>query len=738
MTGTTSEPGFAPISPNPYIVGNPIRGRAMFFGREAEFELVRKRFQHSPTGGLLVFCGERRSGKTSILFQILDGRLGPDFVPVLVDMQSMAIDSEADFLAKLTEEVKGSLGEAGRSLALPDFEPGANRAAVFQSFIQSVLEVHPTKKLILLFDEYELFEKKIDAGVLGEDILHILSSLMEGHSVFLIFTGSQHLEARRRDYWRILGKSLYRTISYLQRDDALRLIRQPVEGQARYEDDAVEKIYRLTAGQPFYTQAVCQSLVDLLNERRTPLATTALLDEVVTGMVENPLPQMIFLWDTLERDEKLVLALLAEALPDGTDGTPVTSLSRMIRQRQYPLDLAPARLATVLEKLFRSEFLSKDDRAHPPAYAFRMDLWRLWIRRMHSVWQVVREEGLSLRGTGMIRSKRLRIALALAALVVVAVGATLVVPGIIGRTPGRGTRDVPSAAAVTARLDLAVVPAEAAVFEGDQQVGTGTFHDRVATDLVHRYRIAAPGYADTTLVIQLRAGSDEARAVRLRPLLGGLRVETTPPGALVSIDGRPRGRSPVTVQGLAVPGTRTVEASLPGRGQARQEVTLQPGQMRTLALTLQPGLANLMVTSEPLGAQILVDGTPRGTTPFSLAALPAGRHRFEARRTDFAPGDTTLEIASGSGQIHLTLKPEAPGVLVIQGDRPAQIYVDDALVVENVQNSGPRRLRPGSHQIRVVLVSGEVVEQSLAVKSGERVVFDYSKNSIERRPDGAK
>jgi hypothetical protein len=68
-------PEFVPIHPNPYIVGNPVRGRAMFFGREAEFELVQRRFQNAEHGALLVFCGERRSGKTSILFQILERRL---------------------------------------------------------------------------------------------------------------------------------------------------------------------------------------------------------------------------------------------------------------------------------------------------------------------------------------------------------------------------------------------------------------------------------------------------------------------------------------------------------------------------------------------------------------------------------------------------------------------------------------------------------------------------------------
>ena len=109
MSPVTEEPDFAPISPNPYIVGNPVRIKSMFFGREAEFELVRKRFLHTDAkGGLLVFCGERRSGKTSILFQIRDGRLGSDFIPVLIDMQSMAIEGEVDFLKKMLKSMDGN------------------------------------------------------------------------------------------------------------------------------------------------------------------------------------------------------------------------------------------------------------------------------------------------------------------------------------------------------------------------------------------------------------------------------------------------------------------------------------------------------------------------------------------------------------------------------------------------------------------------------------------------------
>jgi hypothetical protein len=706
----------------------------MFFGREADFELVRNRFQQSASGGLLVFCGERRSGKTSILFQILDGRLGPDFVPVLIDMQSMAIDNEVSFLSRVAGEIRDALGEAGGRIDLPEFTPGTIHAATFGAFIERILAASPGKKLLLLFDEYELFENKIDSGVLGEDILHILSSLMENQSVFLVFTGSQHLEARRREYWRILGKSLYRRISYLDRKDALNLIQKPVADVVRYDDGVVEDIFRLTAGQPFYTQAVCQCLVDALNERHSRQATRPLLGEVVQGMVENPLPQMIFLWDSLERDEKLVLALLAEALPDGAAAAPSGHLSQIIRQRQYPLDLGRARLSTVLEKLFRNELLLRDDTSHPPRYSFRMDLWRSWIRRMHSVWQVIREEGMSLRPAAQAWWRQPRFWLAGGAAAVVL--GVLLVRSLLG--PGPASR-VPAVAGEAGALEVTVVPREAAISLDGRDVGTGEYHERLTAPAERRFRLTAPGYAETTLAMRAGPASREVREVRLRPLLGGLRIETDPSGAKVTVDGRTYGRSPVVVEGLPVPGQRVVEASLPGAGSARQEVALRAGSIvgTRLILRAEP-LGAVMMTSDPPGARILVDGQSKGTTPVGVQGLTVGRHRVDVRKEGFVAIDSVLDVLESTRQLHFPLNAEPPGVLVVLGDRPAQIYVDGALIVENVQNSRPQRLRPGSHQVRVVLVSGETVEQSVVLHSGERTTFDYSRNTVERRAEGGQ
>ena len=92
---------FEPIYPNPYVAGNPIRSQDIFFGREDVFEFIRNKLGLTRKNISIVLHGERRTGKTSILYQIENGRLGESFVPVYIDLQEMARVNEKEFLVKL-------------------------------------------------------------------------------------------------------------------------------------------------------------------------------------------------------------------------------------------------------------------------------------------------------------------------------------------------------------------------------------------------------------------------------------------------------------------------------------------------------------------------------------------------------------------------------------------------------------------------------------------------------------
>jgi AAA+ ATPase superfamily predicted ATPase len=166
--------------PNPYIVGKPIEDKHMFFGRMDDFAFISKKVSGAEKGGIIVLCGSRRSGKTSILFQIRQGRLGEGFVPVLIDMQAMTVQSDKEFLSKLAVEVASAVGSHEISFEKDFYEKSSeNPYGAFQEFAGKVDSALKGKKLIIMFDEYELFETHIEKGKFSADILNTLANWME-------------------------------------------------------------------------------------------------------------------------------------------------------------------------------------------------------------------------------------------------------------------------------------------------------------------------------------------------------------------------------------------------------------------------------------------------------------------------------------------------------------------------------------------------------------------------------
>jgi hypothetical protein len=205
----------------------------------------------------------------------------------------------------------------------------------------------------------------------------------------LIFTGSRRLEERDKKYWReLLRRSLFRKVGFFSEKDTMRLITEPVSGRVVYGRGVIELIYRLTAGQPFYTQVICQNTVDYLNENRRNWIVTADVARIIDDIVDNPLPQMIYTWEGLSDDEKIVLSLLAESLPDGVSFATAAQPRASIEINHYPVHLSETTIRLTLEEMFRREMLDKDI---VDGFRFKMDLFRLWVRRSHSIWQVVNE-----------------------------------------------------------------------------------------------------------------------------------------------------------------------------------------------------------------------------------------------------------------------------------------------------------------------------------------------------------
>jgi len=109
-------------------------------------------------------------------------------------------------------------------------------------------------------------------------------------------------------------------------------------------------------------------------------------------------------------------------------------------------------------------------------------------------------------------------------------------------------------------------------------------------------------------------------------------VSTSPPGALVTVDGRTvPGTSPVVVEGINLSSRHHVEAALPGHRPASVDVGAEPGRLvRAVQLTLASTAGAIQVESTPPGAEVRLDGKLLGRTPLAIPGIAMDqRHRID-------------------------------------------------------------------------------------------------------------
>ncbi|MEW5869351.1 MAG: two-component regulator propeller domain-containing protein [Chloroflexota bacterium] len=372
---------FRPID-NPYVPGPPVKDARLFTGRQDVFQFIQDSLHGRSQQRSLVLHGQRRTGKTSILYQLLGGRLGDKFIPALVDMQELAplVLSEADFFAELADKLQRAAGKAGLELTAPGLEAfNVSPARAFKRFLDDLEPALAGRQVLVMFDEFELIEELIEKGRLSEDVLGYVRSLIQHReSLVFIFTGTHRLEEMSRDYWSIFFNiTLYRKISFLSQAEAERLIRAPVEGLLQVDDLAVEKIIALTRSHPYFLQLLCWALVNHTNAQRRNYATLNDVNEVLEEILMTGEPYFAYIWQQARHGERLALAGLAHAMQAGQSwARPEEILASLVSggdvQTQRDVLLAD------LDRLVQREVLEIASEG-ALRYRFQIELLRHWV-----------------------------------------------------------------------------------------------------------------------------------------------------------------------------------------------------------------------------------------------------------------------------------------------------------------------------------------------------------------------
>lgn len=289
-------------------------------------------------------------------------------------------------------------------------------------------------------------------------------------------------------------------------------------------------------------------------------------------------------------------------------------------------------------------------------------------------------------------------------------------------------------------------PQGAEVWLNNESTGEVTpFRRKLAIGDEMPYRLSLPLYHDEAGMVTVDQPRKELQFA-LRPAFGSVTVTSTPSGALVFLDEKQVGQTPLTLDRIAS-GSHSLRLQAPQYAVERRNVSVADGQTANVAVTLAARFAEITVQA-PQGAVVTVDGDRKGSGTLSwrqgeglcdIVVSMAG-HR-DARRQ--------LEVVAGRAQtVQLTPQPIYGSASVDSDLMDAEIWIDGKQygVTPNVVE----RLLVGSHTL-VLKKSGyadlqqqfsveEGKEASLLVKlpTGRSVQFTSEKPGMQIIVDGKK
>ncbi len=258
---------------NPYIIGIPLtEHQEIFVGRGDVSELIEKLLLDLRCPPLLLY-GQRRTGKTSLLNNL--GKLLPTtIVPLFVDLQgpaSLAKDYQG-FLYNISRAMQTS-AKRHREITLPPLSKEKLQEDPFTYFDEWLDEIESTlaedQTVLLTLDEFSALETTLSKGRLDEDmVLGMFRHIIQHRPRFkLLLSGSHTLDEFERWASYLINVQIVH-LSYLQANEALQLVEQPVKDfPLHYEYAASQRVMEITRCHPALIQLICAEIVSIKNKQ---------------------------------------------------------------------------------------------------------------------------------------------------------------------------------------------------------------------------------------------------------------------------------------------------------------------------------------------------------------------------------------------------------------------------------------------------------------------------------------
>lgn len=277
----------------PYSL-EPVDSEEDLIGRDRTLDDLYKRVTSKSVGSAFV-SGQRRVGKTSVvrtLQNMIRSRLPSDYLPVFLETGSFRVPTAPATIKGMGEAMCRAVRSAQPrfgGVPVPVFD---DALAPLTGFLDDVLIVAPDLRILFIVDEFDELPTEIyRKGDVANALFQTLRSISGKPNFGFILVGGENLLYVINEQGMRLNKFTSVSLTYFDRNeewaDFCELVRRPVADWLDVIDQAVDAMWRHTAGHPYFTKWLCIEVFELMVSRRDSFVTQREVAEAAAILLEK-------------------------------------------------------------------------------------------------------------------------------------------------------------------------------------------------------------------------------------------------------------------------------------------------------------------------------------------------------------------------------------------------------------------------------------------------------------------
>lgn len=278
-------------SKQPYSL-EPINEAKYLVGRTKLMDQLCARLSADKIGSSIIH-GQKRVGKTSIA-EVLKAtfEINPSYSVVSVPIISLDTTTPESLVADLGTTIANEVSDTSMfftHLKKPEF---GSALAPLRNFFRDAQQMSPNHKFIIILDEFdEIPPDMVQGGGVGQTFFNNIRAISSMGYVGFVLVGGENMQIVTGLTQQQLNKMSPFQVDYFDKGqywaDFQDLVQKPTEKSIEFNNAAINALYEMTEGHPYYTTVICSEIYSKACEDRNSFVSEDNVEQAVQITIES-------------------------------------------------------------------------------------------------------------------------------------------------------------------------------------------------------------------------------------------------------------------------------------------------------------------------------------------------------------------------------------------------------------------------------------------------------------------